>query len=142
MGCHAILQGIFQTQGLGPLHWQAGSLPLVPPGKSYPSLYQYSKQPMNPQYSLSEHLHPLSSPTLLLTQHSSLLFSSFSDEWVLVLIFKLVSSTETVLSLPPPGLSRILLNIYSPFLFIESLLHSSFQTGKCSIFQNSVFLVS
>ena len=34
--CHALLQGIFLTQGLNPqllrlLHWQAGSLPLVPP---------------------------------------------------------------------------------------------------------------
>ena len=34
----AILQGIFPTQGSKPhllclLHWQAGSLPLVPPGK-------------------------------------------------------------------------------------------------------------
>ena len=38
VGCHALLQGIFPTQGLNPsllglLHWQAGSLPLVPPGK-------------------------------------------------------------------------------------------------------------
>ena len=38
MGCHALLQGIFQTQGSNPclvrlLHWQAGSLPLAPPGK-------------------------------------------------------------------------------------------------------------
>ena len=38
MGCHALLQEIFPTQGLNPhllylLHWQAGSLPLEPPGK-------------------------------------------------------------------------------------------------------------
>jgi len=38
VGCHALLQGIFPTQGLNLLllhlqHWQAGSLPLVPPGK-------------------------------------------------------------------------------------------------------------
>ena len=38
VGCHALLQGIFLTQGLNPrllclLHWQAGSLPPVPPGK-------------------------------------------------------------------------------------------------------------
>ena len=37
-GCHALLHGIFPTQGmtsslLGLLHWKAGSLPLVPPGK-------------------------------------------------------------------------------------------------------------
>ena len=41
VGCHALLQGIFLTQGWNPcllclLHWHAGSLPLEPPGK--PSL--------------------------------------------------------------------------------------------------------
>ena len=40
VGCHALQQGIFLTQGsnlslLYLLHWQAGSLPLVPPGKLY-----------------------------------------------------------------------------------------------------------
>ena len=38
-GCHALLQGIFLTQGWNPnllclLNWQAGSLPLSPSGKS------------------------------------------------------------------------------------------------------------
>ena len=38
MGCHALLQGIFLTQGLNlrllcQLHWQAVSLLLAPPGK-------------------------------------------------------------------------------------------------------------
>ena len=38
VSCHALLQGIFPTQGSNPhllylLHWQAGSLPLMPPGK-------------------------------------------------------------------------------------------------------------
>ena len=38
-GCHALLQGIFLMQGLNLhllllLHWQAGSLPLVPPGEN------------------------------------------------------------------------------------------------------------
>ena len=38
VGCHAFLQGIFLTQGSNPcllcfLHWQAGSLPVAPPGK-------------------------------------------------------------------------------------------------------------
>ena len=37
--CHALLQGIFETQELNPrllspLHWQAGFLPLAPPGKA------------------------------------------------------------------------------------------------------------
>ena len=43
LGCHALFQGIFQTQGGNPhllnfLHWQAGSLPLVLSGKPYISL--------------------------------------------------------------------------------------------------------
>ena len=38
VGCHALLQGIFLTQGsnlclLSNLCWQVGSLPVVPPGK-------------------------------------------------------------------------------------------------------------
>ena len=38
--CHALLQGIFSTQGQNPsvlslLHWQANSLPLAPAGKPY-----------------------------------------------------------------------------------------------------------
>ena len=38
VGCHALLQGIFSIQVSNPhllhlLHWQVGSLPLVPPGK-------------------------------------------------------------------------------------------------------------
>ena len=45
MGCHFLLQGIFPTQGLNPrllclLHWQAGSLPLAPPGKPMKLLFQ------------------------------------------------------------------------------------------------------
>ena len=44
LDCHALLQGIFLTQGSNPcllclLRWQAGSLPLVPPGKPYVSGY-------------------------------------------------------------------------------------------------------
>ena len=39
VGCHA-LQGVFPAQGSNPrllhlLHWQVGSLPLAPTGKSY-----------------------------------------------------------------------------------------------------------
>ena len=38
VGCHALLQGIFLTQGSNPcvlrlLHWHMGSSPLMPPGK-------------------------------------------------------------------------------------------------------------
>ena len=40
VGCHALLQEMFLTQGLNPhllhlLRWQAGYLPLTPPGKPY-----------------------------------------------------------------------------------------------------------
>ena len=40
VGYHFLLEGIFPTQGSNPhllclLHWQAGSLPLAQPGKSY-----------------------------------------------------------------------------------------------------------
>ena len=50
MGCHALLQGIFLTQGWNPwllclLHWQPGSLPLGPPGKSQ----VYSAIPLYPR---------------------------------------------------------------------------------------------
>ena len=41
VGCHALLQGIFASQGsnlclLHLLHWQVGSSPLVPSGKPKP----------------------------------------------------------------------------------------------------------
>ena len=44
VGCHALLQGIFLTQALNPhllclLHWQAGSLLLVPPGPYWSQIY-------------------------------------------------------------------------------------------------------
>ena len=49
VGCHALLQGIFLTQGSNLclfclLHWQAGSLPPAPPGKLYP--YPYHSAPV------------------------------------------------------------------------------------------------
>ena len=50
VGCHALLQGIAPTQELdpclpGPLHWQVGSLPLTPLGKSMQQLSVPSLQP-------------------------------------------------------------------------------------------------
>jgi len=43
VGCHALLQGIFPTQGLNPslshlFHWQAVSLPLAPPEKPFTAM--------------------------------------------------------------------------------------------------------
>ena len=47
-GCHALLQGIFPTQGLNSrllhhLHWRVGSLPLAPLGKPHRK-YTFSKR--------------------------------------------------------------------------------------------------
>ena len=44
VGCHALLQGLFLTQGSNQspfclLHWQTGSIPLVPPGKPSDTLH-------------------------------------------------------------------------------------------------------
>ena len=52
VGCHALLQGIFPAQGLNPrllrlLHWQAGSLPLAPLGKSLTLLNTSEKKQTN-----------------------------------------------------------------------------------------------
>ena len=49
VGCHALLQGIFPTQGLNPslsqlLHLQADSLPLAPPGKPLSNAYYSSEK--------------------------------------------------------------------------------------------------
>ena len=48
VGCHALLQGIFPTQGLNLcllclLHWQAGSLPLTPHDIDYNYLHKVKK---------------------------------------------------------------------------------------------------
>ena len=47
VGCHALFQGIFLTQGshlcLLSLHCQAGSLPLAPPGKPKPRLTEVKR---------------------------------------------------------------------------------------------------
>ena len=50
VGCPALLQGIFPAQGsnlrlLRLLHWQAGSLPLTPPGTSAANTYAVSNPP-------------------------------------------------------------------------------------------------
>ena len=60
VGCHALLQGIFPTQGSNPhilylLHWKAGSLALGPPGKSS----------SNSQHTLQSISHCLTAPHLL-----------------------------------------------------------------------------
>ena len=56
VGCYALLQGIFLTQGSNPyllslLHWQMGSLPLAPHGKQAPEFFGWIK-PKQPKGSL------------------------------------------------------------------------------------------
>ena len=51
VGCHALLQGIFLTQGLNShllclLHWQEGSLPQAPPEKPFVCLEKKSIWPI------------------------------------------------------------------------------------------------
>ena len=58
VGCHALLQGIFPTQGSNPcllhlLHWQAGSLPLVPPIQN--KKFKRKNKDFFPTYVLTEH---------------------------------------------------------------------------------------
>jgi hypothetical protein len=60
VGCHALLQGIFPTQGsnlhlLCLLHWQAGYLPLTPPEK--PTLGYISRENSNLKRYLNLHVH-------------------------------------------------------------------------------------
>ena len=68
--CHALLQGIFPTQGLNPrlLHLpyrQAGSLPLEPPGKPMCSVTPASNAPsLTPRYPLGPSSHITSSGEL------------------------------------------------------------------------------
>ena len=54
--CHALLQGIFLTQGSNPcllwlLHWQVGSLPLAPPGDPSLCLCSYRNWAWEPYVS-------------------------------------------------------------------------------------------
>ena len=68
VGRHALLQGIFPTQGLNPhllclFYWQAGSLPLVWPGKSL-GCWNHA--------SISQHMEPTQPPLLLYKSQASL----------------------------------------------------------------------
>ena len=65
VGCHALLQGIFLTQGLNPC-WQAGSLPLVSPG--YPLMRGYCLL--------------ICIPILQILKHFIILLSSFTFGWI------------------------------------------------------------
>ena len=63
VGHHALLQGLFSTQGLNPrllclLHWQVGSLPLAPPGKTAQHRSQCHRAPDLQRWRVPEHRVP------------------------------------------------------------------------------------
>ena len=58
VGCHALLKGIFPTQGSTPpllclLHWQLGSLPLAPPGKPHLRIVEAKRLTNRETYTLN-----------------------------------------------------------------------------------------
>ena len=77
VGCHALLQGIFLTQGSNShlsclLHWQAGSLPLTPPVK--PPVHSKHSINSSPRVYPSFHpsIHPSNHPTIHPSIHHSI----------------------------------------------------------------------
>ena len=83
VGCHALIQGIFPTQGLNPwllclLHWQEGTLPLVPHGalvwgSSLQTMEDAKrKQQKPPHHPQASHLGATQSDTVL-PEYNSLL---------------------------------------------------------------------
>ena len=89
---HALLQGIFLTQGLNLgllclLHWQAGSLPLEPPGKPF------EKEELGslPVWAASTHQV---APVSLLAE-MALLFNALNLDWALTVR----SSAEPIVGL-------------------------------------------
>ena len=73
VGCHALFQGIFLTQGSNShlpclLHWQVGSLPLVTPGKP-PA---HSKHSINSSPGVYPSFHPSIHPSIHLSFHPSI----------------------------------------------------------------------
>ena len=76
MGCHALFQGIFLTQGSNShlsclLHWQVGSLPLVATGKP-PA---HSKHSINSSPGVYPSFHPSIHPSIIPSIHPSIISS-------------------------------------------------------------------
>ena len=98
MGCHALLQGILPTQGLKLcplclLHYWAGSLPLVPPGKPLSILWVRFKLKWKSCHSAS-------------WQHVTV--DSNCESLGKRLIWKLKIKTKSNLPLKFPGISEIM----------------------------------
>ena len=82
MGCRFLLQRTFMTQGSNPpllllLHWQAGSLPLAPPGKT---IFESSLCPRDSQESSPTQLFTSINSSALSFLHSPTL-TSIHDYW-------------------------------------------------------------
>ena len=140
MGCPALLQGIFLTQGLNPhlfrlLRWQSGSLPLAPPGNSFAKLVLKDIYPMllgNPSLPetsvttvslLSRAVQSLSCVPLFVTlwtaAHQASLSITNSQSLLKLMSIELVmSSNHLILCRPLLLLSRwslfILLGLFFP----------------------------
>ena len=98
LDCHALLQGIFPTQGLNPqflhlLHWQAGFLPLAPPGK-----------PKKPHQfrSVTQLCLTLHDPWTVASQ-ASLSITSFQSLLKLMSIESVMPFNHLILSPSPPA---------------------------------------
>ena len=114
-GCHFLLQGTFPTWGLNPglLHWQAGSLLLVPFGKpiheiqapvSTPTalleVFSASPTSITLSYSLLDLWGPLSVPNLFTRLNFSLVPSSNFSEviwWLFIQFRKQLLGSHSVL---------------------------------------------
>ena len=113
--CHALLQGIFPTQGSNPcflclLHWQAGSLPLVPPGRPHAFLnyFRFKRKACF---------------DAVLSKHPTLAFSHRVQKSVL---YFCVSFSDLHIGLSLPFLSKfhIYVLVYCIILYPSGLLHS------------------
>ena len=115
VGCHALLQGIFPTQGsnlhhLHLLRCQAGSLPLAPPGKPpnhwttrecSAMLISLENKKLNP----SEHIFTLDAARIVSTRvFIKFVFYTFLNVWTISLFskvpFRNFPSSSAVKTLP------------------------------------------
>ena len=121
VGCHALLQGIF-TQGLNPhllclLHWQTGSLPTAPPGKTTNNYVGTIQNVSTAQSCLT-----LSTPWTVVSQASLSMGFSRQEYW-------------RRLSFPPPPLGNIQHSyMYLKFPYLDFHKTITFYFSPTSLF--------
>ena len=87
VGCHAFLQDIFPTQGsnlllLHLLHWQTGSLPLVPPGRPTVNTHMVKTKVLQLTFCSNNIFHILMHLCIPLLIHQSMNFlKQFRISW-------------------------------------------------------------